>query len=152
MRGMDNARFQHGLLLKEQRRSADPLHLEVNCDLHAISNSDERNAAVHPELLAIERHCSFDLSRALALRVVRKSQSLGFRSAANGKCSWNIIGVGARLYDLCGTKRYVRIFFYIEEIFALQLVVLEATSGIHAGRVHLDIENACRNICRGKCQ
>ena len=123
---MDGPRFQHGLLFKEQRRSADPLHLEVNCDLHAVGNSDERNAAVHPELLAIERHCSFDLSRALPLRVIRESQCLLFRNAANGKCSWNIKRVGTRLYNLRGTKRYIGIFLRVEEIFAPQLVVLEA--------------------------
>jgi len=54
-----------GLLLKEQRRSADPLHLEVNCDLHAVGNPDEGNAAVHAEFFAIERHCSLDFSRAV---------------------------------------------------------------------------------------
>src|SRR5215469_11837594 len=149
---MDGARFQHGLLFKEQGRSADPLRLEVNRDLHAVGNSDERNAAVHAELLAVERHCPFNLSRALALTVIREGQCLRLRYAAYGKCSWDIKCMGTGLYNLCGTKRYVRIFLHVEEIFAPQLVILEATSGVHAGRLDLDIENACRNIRRSKRQ
>jgi len=39
------------LLLKEQRRSADPFHLEVNRDLNAVGDPDEGNAAVHAEFL-----------------------------------------------------------------------------------------------------
>lgn len=66
------------LLLKEQRRSADPFHLEVNRDLNAVGDPDEGNAAVHAEFFAIERHCSLDFSRALALTVICEGQRLRF--------------------------------------------------------------------------
>jgi len=38
----------------------------------------------------------------------------------------------------------------VEEVFALQLAVLHSTTGIHAGRLNLDVQNARRDIRRCK--
>src|SRR6266480_4264269 len=50
------------LLLEYQRRSAYSLPFEVDCHLDAISDFDERNAAVHAVVLAVEGHRPFNLA------------------------------------------------------------------------------------------
>src|SRR5580700_6678966 len=47
-------------------------------------------------------------------------------------------------------ERDVRIVLDVEEVFALQLAVLHAASGIDAGRLSLNVQNARRDICRGE--
>ncbi len=52
------ARNQPGwLFLKDQRRPANALTLEVDPYFDAVRNLDEGNATVHTELLTVERHC-----------------------------------------------------------------------------------------------
>ena len=50
------------LLLEYQRRSAYSLPFEVDCHLDPISDFDERNATVHPVVLAVEGHRPFNLA------------------------------------------------------------------------------------------
>ena len=50
------------LLLEYQRRSAYSLPFEVDCHLDPISDPDERNAAVHAVVLAVEGHRPFNLA------------------------------------------------------------------------------------------
>lgn len=152
MGNFDSARFQHELLLKEQRSAADACHLEINRDFHPIGNSGEGNAAIHPELFAVERHCPLDLSLAFSLNIIGECKCLLFRNAAYRKRSRDIKRVRTCLYNLAGMKRDIRIHLYVEEIFALQLVILEATPRIYAVRLDLDIKNTCRNIRRSKFQ
>ena len=49
------------LLLVDDRRTAD-FALEVHTHLYAVSDFNERYAAVHPELLTVESHCSFNVA------------------------------------------------------------------------------------------
>jgi hypothetical protein len=46
------------LLLQVHPGPADPFRFEIDGYLDTVSNLDERNAAVHPELFAVEGHCS----------------------------------------------------------------------------------------------
>jgi hypothetical protein len=47
----------HGeLFLKDHRRSADSLSLEIDGHLYVVGDLDERNAAVHAVLLPVENH------------------------------------------------------------------------------------------------
>jgi hypothetical protein len=45
------------LWVKLHRRPAGSFRLEVNAHLNAVGDSDEGNAAVHPEVLSVEGHC-----------------------------------------------------------------------------------------------
>ena len=49
-------------------------------------------------------------------------------------------------------KRDHRIVLDVEEVFALQLAVLHAASGIHTGCLNLDVQNASGDVRRGKRQ
>ena len=43
------------------RRTADLLLPEVELHVDMVGDADKRNAFVHPVILAVEDHCSFDL-------------------------------------------------------------------------------------------
>jgi hypothetical protein len=47
-------RFAAGLLLSRQRRPADSLTLEMETHVNMVGDLDERNAFVHPIILAVE--------------------------------------------------------------------------------------------------
>ena len=70
------------LLLKNYRRPADSLPLEVDGYFDAVGDLDERYAAVHPIVLAFERHCPFNGACACPLIGNRKQQLLGFSRSA----------------------------------------------------------------------
>jgi hypothetical protein len=53
----------HCLLLKDQWRPADPLHLEVDRHFDTVGDLDEGNAFIHPIILTIESHCPFNITR-----------------------------------------------------------------------------------------
>jgi hypothetical protein len=58
----------HGLLLFEnQRGTADALPMKVDIHFNAVGDPDEWNAAIHPELLAIEGHDALNLAYACPL-------------------------------------------------------------------------------------
>jgi hypothetical protein len=76
------------------------LGLEVDINLNAVGNFYERNAAIHPVILTIERHRPFNIARACPLAGHGKAQRLGFRHSPYGKRAWNIKGVGTGLFNL----------------------------------------------------
>ena len=49
------------LLVLALRRPADLLLLEVELYVNMVGDADERNAFVHPVVLTVEYHCSFNL-------------------------------------------------------------------------------------------
>jgi hypothetical protein len=64
------------LLLQVHPGPADPFRFEIDGYLDTVSNLDERNAAVHPELFAVEGHCSIDRINACPLAGKRQRQPL----------------------------------------------------------------------------
>ena len=70
--------FTHAgwLFLKNQGRTADALHLEVDTHLDAVGDLDEGNAAVHSVVLTVEGHCPFDLAYACPLAPVTVNVSV----------------------------------------------------------------------------
>src|SRR3974377_1465845 len=50
------------VLLSGQRRPADSFTPEVKTHVNMVGDLDERNAFVHPVILAVEDHLSFDLA------------------------------------------------------------------------------------------
>ena len=50
------------LWLKDQRRTADSLPLEVDSHLDAVGDCDEGNTFSHPVVLTVEGHCPFNLA------------------------------------------------------------------------------------------
>ena len=105
------------LLLKYQRRSAYSLPFEVDCHLDPISDFDERNAAVHAIVLAVEGHRPFDLARTSPLAGKRKRQLLGFGHSAYCEVADVIKRVWAGLYNLRRVKRDQRIVLGVEKVF-----------------------------------
>ena len=136
------------LLLQVHPSPADPFRFEIDGYLDAVSNLDERNAAVHPELFAIEGHCSIDRINACPLAGKRQRQPLllGYSPYREVAVKCNRVGTG--LFDFCGVKRDQRIVFDIEEIFAFQLAVFHSVSGIHGSSLDLNVQNACRKFGR----
>jgi hypothetical protein len=63
------------LFLKDQRRPADLLPLEVDSYLDAVGNLDERDAAVHAELLAVADRCALESLSRLSRMVVGEQLS-----------------------------------------------------------------------------
>src|SRR5277367_1946654 len=140
------------LLLINHAWSANLFRLQRHIHFHAIGNFDKGNAAVHPVFLAIERHRSLDIAGARALAGQGKLQRLLFRHPAYRKRARNVKGSRTSLLDLRRMKCNVRIIVRVEEIFALQLAVLQPASRIHAGGVNLQVQNAGRNIRRREFQ
>jgi hypothetical protein len=58
------------VFLKDQRRPADSLPLEVDSYLDAVGNLDERDATVHAELLAVADRCALESLSRLSRMVV----------------------------------------------------------------------------------
>jgi len=56
-RGVLSHGLRLGLLLEGHRRPADPRCFEINTDLDAVGDLDERDSAVHSILFAVEGHC-----------------------------------------------------------------------------------------------
>src|SRR5262245_20412724 len=55
------------LWLKNQRRPTDSLAFELESHVNMVGDLDEGNALVHPIVLAVEGHCSFNFGRACSL-------------------------------------------------------------------------------------
>src|SRR5277367_1586355 len=140
------------LLLINHARSANLLCLQRHIYFHAIGNFDKGNAAIHPVFLAIERHRSLDIARARSLAGQGKLQRLVFRHSAYCKLPRNVKSGGTSLLHLRRMKCNVRIIVRVEEIFALQLAVLQPASRIHARGVNLQVQNAGRDIRRREFQ
>jgi hypothetical protein len=120
-------------LLKDHRRPTDPFHLEGDSYLDAVGDLDEGNVAVHPVVFTVERHCALNLAGGFTFALGGEDQRIGFGDSADRKVALHVKRVGCRLHNLRGLEGDQRILLYVEEVFALQLVVLKATSGIHGG-------------------
>src|SRR5271157_5592793 len=139
-------------MLNEQRRTADVLAMEVDIHLNAVGDLDERNATVHPVVFAVKGHYPLDVVYACAEAGNRQQQGLGFRDSAYRKDTLYVKGVWTGLNNFGRMERDVRVILDVEEIFALQLAILHAASGVDAGRLSLDVQNACRDVRRCKRQ
>ena len=137
-----------GYCFKFTRAPLTRFALRLSGYLDTVSNLDERNAAVHPELFAVEGHCSIDRINACPLAGKRQRQPLllGYSPYREAAVKCNRVGTG--LFDFCGVKRDQRIVFDIEEIFAFQLAVFHSVSGIHGNSLDLNVQNACRKFGR----
>ena len=93
------------LLLQFHPSPADPFRFEIHGYLDAVSNLDERNAAVHPELFAIEGHCSIDRINACPLAGKRQRQPLllGYSPYREVAVKCNRVGTG--LFDFTAFER-----------------------------------------------
>jgi hypothetical protein len=136
------------LLLQVHPSPADPFRFEIHGYLDTVSNLDERNAAVHPELFAVEGHCSIDRINACPLAGKRQRQPLLLGYSAYREVAVKRNRVGTGLFDFCGVKRDQRIVFDIEEIFAFQLAVFHSVSGIDGSSLNLNVQNAGRKFGR----
>jgi hypothetical protein len=144
--------FLRRLFLKGQGRSADALAFEIDCDLDAVGDLDEGNAAVHAIVFAVEGHGATDVARAGALAGNFQGERFGLRHSANRKRAGYIKGSRTGLYNLAGMKGDQGILVGVEEVFALQLVVLHPASGINRGGLNLDVQDARGDIwgCKGE--
>src|SRR5579863_8346032 len=80
------------LFLKVQRRPANSLPLKIDGDFNPVSDLDERNAAVHPIILPVERHRPRNVPCSGAYAGNCEKQRLGFRYAANRKVAFHLKG------------------------------------------------------------
>ena len=100
MHTTDHTNLIAWLLLENDRRSADSLRVDVNVYLDAVGDPEERNAAVHPVVLPINRHYPFNLACACPPAGNRQCQSLTFGHSAYRKVTINIEVVGTGLNNL----------------------------------------------------
>src|SRR5580700_9508797 len=71
------------LLLEDERGAADLFGGEMDCDLDVVGDFDERDAAVHSVVLAIEDHFAVDMLEAFCGAGESESQLLGVCDAAD---------------------------------------------------------------------
>ena len=101
----DDTKATSLLLLKGNRRSADPRCMEVDSYFNAVGNLNKGNAAVHSILLAVEGHGSLDRARAGN----GQRELLGFLRSSNGEVPVHVESVRAGLDEFSGMKCDVRI-------------------------------------------
>src|SRR5271156_2633823 len=92
------------LLLKDPRRATDSLALEVHDDLNTVRNFDERNAAVHPIVLTVERHGAGNFALAGPFAANCKNQLFRLGHTANREVAVELNRVGTGLCDLRRVK------------------------------------------------
>ena len=90
--------------------------LEGDRYLDAIGDPDERNAAVHPELFTVERHCALDLTGARPFPGDREQQCLGFGDTPDGEVTLNLEGLRPGLHNLLRDEGDEWIALYVEEV------------------------------------
>src|SRR5271170_1964840 len=143
------------LLFESHWRPADALCLEVDTHLDAVSDRDEGNAAIYPVVLAVKGHGALDLAGPGPIPRNYQRQLLRFCDSAYREVAIHFKGNGLALHcwaglsNPCRMERDVRIVLDVEEVFALQLAILHAASGIDAGRINLNIQNTSIDI-RGR--
>ena len=108
--------------------------------------------AIHPVVFSVKCHraCKF----AVACSFSRKSQvqHFGLRHTAYRESPLEVKGVGAGLHNLGGVKRDIRGVLDVEEIFAVQLLILHPASRIYALCLNLDVQNGVLSLIRGERQ
>ena len=88
-------------MLQCERGAADTCPVETDVDLNAVCDLDERNAAVHSVVLAVEGHSSLDIACACSYAGDGERKGLGFRDAADGEGARYVEGVWAGLNNFC---------------------------------------------------
>src|SRR5215472_1499481 len=79
-----NRRWTGGeLLLEYWRRPANPLPFQADIYFDTVGDFDERNAAVHAVVFAIEGHCARDAPGGCSLAVICNREFFCFRHATN---------------------------------------------------------------------
>jgi hypothetical protein len=81
------------LLFIDQRRTAYSLGFKVDRNLHPVGDPYERNAAVHPKVLSIKSHDSFDIVKSCLIVIIRERQRFGFRYSSYRKRAGNRKGI-----------------------------------------------------------
>src|SRR5258708_3626839 len=104
------------LLLENQWRAADSRPLEVDVHLDAIGDSDKRNAAVHPVVLAVEVQRPGNPAGAGTNAGHRKCQRLGSGNSADRKVAVHLEGGGTGLGNTRRLERDQRIVGGVEEV------------------------------------
>jgi hypothetical protein len=140
------------LLLILHGRATDSRSREIDRDLNAVGDFDERDAAVHPVFLAVKGHGSGDGAVARASAGYREKQLLGLGDSADGEVAIDLKGGRAGLYDLGRFEGDLGIVLGVEEVLALQLVVLHSAACIDRGRLNLDVQNTGGDISGGEGQ
>src|ERR1700744_2174413 len=120
------------LFLQVHRGTADAFAKKVTLHLNAVGDLNEGDATVHPVLLAVEGHDPLHLAYACPDTGNRQRQRLRFGDSAYREGTRYIKGVWTGLNNLGRFETDQRIVLGVEEVFALQLAVLHAASGIHA--------------------
>ena len=90
--------------------------MEIHVDM--VRDFDERNALVHPVVLAVEHHCTFDFPRTGPFAGNRQSQLFGVRYPTDGEVAVDLVGFVSGLDNLRGFKGDKRIIFNVEEVIA----------------------------------
>ena len=87
------------LLFKNWRRSADLLPFQSDIYFDTVGNLDERDAARHAVLFAIESHGPLETAGGRPFAVAREREFLRPGDAANGEVTLDVKCVWARLND-----------------------------------------------------
>ena len=139
---------------KVHLRSASMLDLEVERYVDVVPNLHKWDAYTfgHPVVLAVEDHLSLDLSQVPFLVGKDERNLLGQCFSPYHKVAIDLNGVVADLDEFGGAENNHRIVLRIEKIFAFQLAVLHAASGVYTVRLYCHYKRACSDIRRLKCQ
>ena len=110
-----------------------PFEMEVY--VNVVGNAYKRYPFVHAVILAIENHRTMNIARTRALTRDSQGQLLWVRHSSNCEIPIYLKGVWSTRHNFSRFEGDIRILFDSEEVFALQLAILHATSGIDTGGV-----------------
>src|ERR1700722_2774986 len=131
---------------------ADSLSIQMKTYVHMIRNFDEWDSLVHPVVLAVEHHGSFDRAGILALARHCERQLLWVGYSAYVEVAIHFIGVRCDLHELRRFEGDDRIVLHVKKILALQLAILHSAAGIHARGLYGDGQDSGRFFRRRERQ
>ena len=138
------------LLLEHERGTAYLFGGEMDCDLDVVGDFDERDAAVHSVVFAIEDHFAVDVLETLCGAGQSESELFGVCDTADGEVAIDFESGWRGLNDLRRMERDRRIVLHVEKLFALELAILHAASGIDGVGLDLDVEDTGSDV--GSCE
>ena len=138
------------LLFKNWRRSADLLPFQSDVYLYTVGDLDERNAARHTVVFAIESHDAVETAGGRSSAVAREREFLRLGDTANCEVALDVKSVWSGLNDFRRLESDQRRFLYVKEILTLQLVVLHVVSGVDAIGFNLYVYRGAPDIPRRK--
>jgi len=138
------------LLFKNWRRAADLLPFQSDIYFDTVGDLDERDAARHAVLFAIESHGAVETAGGRPFAVAREGEFLRPGDTANREVALDVKSVWSGLNDFCRLESDQRRFLHVEEILTLQLVVLHAASGVDAIGFNLDVDRGALDLPRRK--